>query len=176
MLDQRSERNPSRDGFTIYQLKCEVNEENASLVPENLSEVDLWHQRLGHLNRQQLNTLVDRKLASGINLSTTSQLSLCEKCVEGKMQRKPFKSLMLVLVYSDVCWPQWLELIVGSRYFATFVNDCSRCVAVHFIENKRKVLEKYKIYETKVTKQCGEPIMKLRTDNGSEYMLKEFQG
>ena len=44
----------------LYQLRCEVitGEENASIVSEDLPEVDLWHQRLGHLNRQQLNTLV----------------------------------------------------------------------------------------------------------------------
>ncbi len=79
----------------LYQLKCEVltDREHVSVVTENLPDVDLWHQRFGHLNKQQLNTLVDRNLASGIKLSTTSKLSFCEGCVEGKMQRKPFKSL-----------------------------------------------------------------------------------
>ena len=37
----------------LYHLKCDVitGEEKASLVSEDLSEIDLWHQRLGHLNR-----------------------------------------------------------------------------------------------------------------------------
>ena len=75
----------------LYHLKCEVvaGKETASMVSGDLSDVDLWHQRLGHLNRQQLNTLVNRGLASGITLSTTSKLSFCEGCVEGKMQCKP---------------------------------------------------------------------------------------
>ena len=72
----------------LYQLKCEVmtGKENAPMMSEDLPKVDLWHQRLGHLNRQQLNTLADRGLASGIKQSTTSKLSFCEGCVEGKMQ------------------------------------------------------------------------------------------
>ena len=103
----------------LYHLKCEVitDEESTSIVSEDLPEVDLWHQRLGHLNGQQLNTLVERGLASGIKLSATSELSFCEGCVEGKMQRKPFEPLThqqskkkLELVHSDVCGP----LQVGS--------------------------------------------------------------
>ena len=94
----------------LYHLKCDVitHEENASMASEDVSEVDLWHQQLGHLNRQQLNTLVG--LASGMKISTTSKLSFCEGCIEGKMQRKPFKSLThqqskrkLELIHSDVC-------------------------------------------------------------------------
>lgn len=168
----------------LYHLRCEVisGKENASMVSEDLPEVDLWHQRLGHLNQQQLNTLVDRGLASGIKLSTTSKLSFCEGCIEGKMQRKPFKPLIhqqskkkLELVHSDVCGPLQVESIGGSRYFVTFIDDYSRCVSVYFIKHKAEVFEKFKLFEAMVTKECGEPIMKLRTDNGGEYMSKDFQ-
>jgi len=88
------------------------------MVSEHLPGVDLWHQRLG---QQQLNTLADQGLASGAKLSTTSKFSLCEGCVEGKMQRKPFKSLThqqlkkkLELVHSHVCGPLQVESISGS--------------------------------------------------------------
>jgi len=39
----------------LCHLKCEViaGKESASMVSEDLPEVHLWHQRLGHLNRQQ---------------------------------------------------------------------------------------------------------------------------
>ena len=134
----------------LYQLKCEVevlnDKENVSVVTENLPEVDLWHQRLGHLNKQQLNTLVDRNFASGIKLSTTSELSFCEGCVEGKMQRKPFKSLThkqskrkLELIHSDVCGPFQAESIGGSRYFLTFIDDYARCVCPFYQAQIRSV-------------------------------------
>ena len=101
----------------------------------------------------QLNTLVDRDLASGIKLSTTSKLSFCEGCVEGKLQRKPFKPLThkqskrkLELVHSDVCGPLQTESIGGSRYFVTFIDDYSRCVSVYFIKHKTEVFEKFKFF------------------------------
>ena len=131
-------------------------------MSEDLPEVDLWHQRLGPLNRLQLNTLMDRGLASGIKLSTTSKLSFCEGCVEGKMQCKPFKPLThqqskrkLELVHSDVCGPLQVESIGGSRYSVTFIDDYSRCVSVFFIKHKTEVFEKFKIFEAMVTKECG---------------------
>lgn len=135
-----------------------------------------------NLNRQQLGTLVSQGLASGIKLSPASKLSFCEGCVEGKMQHKPFKPVThqqskknLELVYSDVCGPLQVESIGGSRYFVTFIDDFSRCVSVHFIKRKAEVFEKFKLFEAMVTRECGEPIKKLRTDNGGEYTSNEFQ-
>ena len=98
------------------------------------------------------------------------------------MQRKPFKPLThpqskrkLELVHSDVCGPLQVESIGGSRYFVTFVDDYSRCVSVYFIKHKAEVFGKFKLFEAMVTKECGESIMKLRTDNGGEYTSKDFQ-
>ncbi len=98
------------------------------------------------------------------------------------MQRKPFKSLThqqsktkLDLIHSDVCGPFQVESIGGSRYVVTFIDDYSRCVSVHFIKYKSEVFEKFKLFEAMTTKECGEPIMKLRTDNGGQYLSKEFQ-
>ena len=90
------------------------------MASEDLPEANFWHQQLGHLNKQQLGTLVDHGLASGIKLSSTSKLSFCEGCIEGKMQRKPFKpvthqqSKNLEIVYSDVCGPLQVESIGGN--------------------------------------------------------------
>ena len=74
----------------------------------------------------QLNTLVDRDLASGIKLSTTSKLSFCEGCVEGKLQRKPFKPLThkqskrkLELVHSDHFKQNQSEVGTSSRLLMT---------------------------------------------------------
>ena len=68
---------------------------------------------------------------------------------EGATQRK------LELVHSDVCGPLQVESIGGSRYFVTFVDDYSRCVSVYFIKHKAEVFEKFKLFEAKVTRECG---------------------
>ena len=64
---------------------------------------------------------------------------------------------------------KWNQLVEVDAY-VMFVDDYLRCVTIHFIKNKTEVLEKFK------ARQCGKPIMILRTDNRSIYMSKELQG
>ncbi len=93
----------------LYQLECVVSHpvgEHASVVFNNN---DLWHQRLGQMNNQQLRRMVDEGHVSGIRLSSPSDKSLCEGCIMGKRHRKPVdhkqSTKKLELVHSDVCGP-----------------------------------------------------------------------
>ena len=45
------------------------------------SKIDLWHQRLGHINGQQL--LQQAKSSEGVDLGSQIGLSFCEACVQG---------------------------------------------------------------------------------------------
>ena len=38
-----------------------------------------------------------------------------------------------------------------------------------------ELLKKFEFFEAIVTKKCGEPIIKLRTDSGDGYVSKDFQ-
>ena len=74
-------------------------------------------------HEQHIKEMVDKNLAKGIKVNKSGSLSFCEGCVEGKMQRKPFKAVgeirssrRLELVHSDVCGPMNTESIGGKRY------------------------------------------------------------
>ena len=167
----------------LYQLDCKpVIRECASAVCEQRNDMYLWHQRLGHLNGQQLSDIARKELATDISLPMTAKLSFCERCVESKMHRKPFKSTgsshstqRLQLVHSDVCGLMQTESIGGCKYFVTFINDYCQCCNVYFLQRKSEVLEKFKELEAIVTNECCQSIATLRTDNGGEYLSKEFQ-
>lgn len=74
----------------LYSLNCDLAptehsvKEHVVLAGE-YNDMDLWHQRLGHLCEQQLKYIVNKELVSGIKLPKVTQLSFCEGCVEGKM-------------------------------------------------------------------------------------------
>ena len=137
----------------LYQLDCKpATLERASVVKQQTNDVDLWHQRLGHLSEQRLADLSRTKSVTGVNVSTFMKLSFCEGCVEGKMQRKPFKSVReirstrrLQLVHSDVCGPiaMQTESIGGHKYFVNFIDDYSQCCAVYFLKQKSEVFNKF---------------------------------
>ena len=171
----------------LYKLDCELaaTEHNSiqhtALVSEN-TDLDLWHQRMGHLCEQQLKHMVNKGLATGIKFRKASGLSFCEGCVEGKMHRTPFQSVgvrstrKLQLVHSDVCGPMPVESLGGQKYFVTFIDDYSRCCMVCFMKQKSEVTAKFKEFEAIVTNDCSHKIGALRTDNGGEYRSSEFQG
>ena len=63
----------------LYQLDCEpAPVEDASAVCERRNNMDLWHQRLGHLNGQRLSDIAQDELATGIKLPKAMKLSFCE--------------------------------------------------------------------------------------------------
>lgn len=167
----------------LYQLDCEpATLEHASVVHQQANDVDLWHQRLGHLSGQRLSDMSRKKSVVGLNLSTATKPSFCEGCVEGKMHRAPFKSVgeirstrKLQLVHSDVCGLMRTESIGGHKYFVTFIDDYSRCCAVYYLKQKSEVFEKFREFEASATNECGRTIGALRTDNGGEYVSKEFE-
>lgn len=138
----------------------------------------LWHQRLGHTTKlKELKGLVN-----GVDISAETEVTFCEGCVEGKLAKKPFKSIggirskrKMQLIHSDVCGPMQNESVNGAKYFVTFIDDFSRCCKVYFMKQKNEVLSKFKEFEKTLSNECGQSITKLRTDNGGEYISKEFE-
>ena len=166
----------------VYHLNCEsVMNERASPTLEE-SDINLWHQRYGHLNRQQLMKISNKEVARGVRISKEATMHSCEGCIEGKMHRYPFKPVgeirsteKLQLIHSDVCGPMHTESFGCHKYFVTFIDDYSRCCAVYFMKHKSEVLEKFKEFEAVTTNESARRIVKLRTDNGGEYISQEFE-
>ena len=96
------------------------------------------------------------------------------------MKGKSFESVggirstrKLQCVHSDVCGPMPTESLGRKRYFVSFTDDYSRCCQVYF--HKSEVLDKFKEFEARVTNETGLEISTLCTDNGGEYVSKEFE-
>ena len=168
----------------LYKLDCEaVQPETASAATaDEGNDIDTWHFRLGHASEQCVKNTANEELATGINLPKHTKLSFCEGCVAGKLKRAPFKPVgeirskrKLQLVHSDVCGPMPTDSIGGNKYFVTFIDDYSRCCAVYFLKSKSEVPEKFKEFEARVFRDCGEHVGTLRSDNGGEYLSTEFR-
>ena len=153
----------------MYHLDCEpaISQEQASvaIASKEINGMDLWHQRLGHVNGQRLQDIVQKKLGTPMRFSKASKLLFCEGCVKEKMNRAMFKPVgeihstrKLQLVHSDVCGPMPRESIGGRRYFVTFIDDYSRCCAVYFIKHKSEVFKKFKEFEALTTNECCQRI------------------
>ena len=94
-----------------------------------------------------------------------------EKFIKGKSWRA---KTPLHLVHSDLMGPLEHPSISGSKYVLTFIDDQRRRIWVYFLKNKDEVFGKFKKFKAFVEKQSGKSIKILSTDNGKEYVNKEF--
>lgn len=152
----------------------EVGPSSRLAIESNDGDALLWHRRLGHLHQDAVHLLCGE--------TSCTKAERCSTCVQGKLRRSSFpKSSIasraeapLQLIHSDVgkVTPRSKG---GSNYFVTFVDDYSRYVVVYPMKTKAEVLEKFDRYRRMVENQHGTTVQVLRSDNGGEYVGKEFQ-
>ena len=146
--------------------------------------IELWHQRLGHLNFTDVRKLTD--IAMGVRISPeidNQNRKFCVSCLEGKMDCKYNKqsttraSKKLELIHSDLCGPFPINSVSGSRYFIIFVDDLTRFTWVYFLKTKNAeaVLRVFEQFKALVEKEAEASICRFRCDNGTgEYSNRLF--
>ena len=63
----------------------------------------------------------------------------------------------------------------GKKYFVSFIDDYSRKAFVYFIAFKDQAYEKFSDFKNLVENQTGHQIKILRSDQGGEYVNRNFQ-
>nr|GEW43769.1 retrovirus-related Pol polyprotein from transposon TNT 1-94 [Tanacetum cinerariifolium] len=126
----------------------EIHGDGVHAVTAHPSPSNLWHQRLGHMSDKGLKMLAQKGKFPDLKKVETE---FCESCVLGKQKRTTFvktgktpKAQKLELVHSDVFGPTPVSSLGGKNYYVTFIDDSTRKV------------------------KC------LKSDNGGEYISKEF--
>ncbi|KAJ0765449.1 putative RNA-directed DNA polymerase [Helianthus annuus] len=151
---------------------------NTKKLKMDLSETYLWHCRLGHINRNRMQTLQKNGL---LETNEIGSFDTCESCLQGKMTKKPFSGTnqrakdLLGIIHSDVCGPFKPMTRNGERYFVTFTDDFSRYGYVYLLSHKDEVFETFKIFQNEVENQLTKTIKVLRSDRGGEYLSDAFQ-
>ena len=169
----------------LFRLDCLAirgNEKANAAKLEHGGVLALWHRRLGHLNLPSVQNL--ETLVTGMDLNKEAlnpPHPVCKGCIEGKQHRIPFpkeggtrSSEILGLVHTDVCGPMKTTSMGGARYFVTFIDDKTRRISVYFLKTKGECFKKFKHYMALAEKQTGKDLKVLRSDNGGEFVSKNF--
>ena len=128
------------------------------------SDINLWHNRIGHVNYQRFQYLQSKKIVFGLPKFNDQKAQICEPCQLGKQNRLPFTNECnrsrnkLNLIHSDVWGPTHNVNLGGSRYFVPFIDDYTRHTWIYLIEKKIKLFE------------C------LQSDGRKEYFSGQFNG
>ncbi|WKA00241.1 hypothetical protein VitviT2T_018620 [Vitis vinifera] len=177
----------TKKGGLYYMEDFSIGQANhtRSSSDRNKANILLWHRRLGHPSFGYLK-LVFPTLFSGFS-------NLDFKCV-GSISQIHHTSLRLVkshrvsyplsfnksqmpfeLIHSDVWGPSPKSTISGVRWFVIFVDDCTHMTWLYLMKNKDEVFSVFCSFHEMVKTQYSATIRILRSDNGGEYMHRDFK-
>ena len=144
-------------------------------------DLDLWHCRLGHNNKRDVQKL--SKSVQGMKLRNSSfSESFCDICAANKLNRQRPSSNMalrkyskLELIYSDVRGPMETTPLGGHRYVVSFIDSYSRFARAYFIRHQSEVLEKFRQFCIDEGAPKTFSSLTLRSGGGGEYDNKAFE-
>jgi len=119
---------------------CYMWKESEVCLSAFTSKLDLWHQRLGHMNTQSLVKIVNDEVIRGIPKLEGSTGALCKACSQDKQVKVQHKKVghigttsLLELVHMDLMGPVQTESLSGKRYIMVLVDDYSRFTWMRFL-------------------------------------------
>ena len=164
-------------------MEHELDIEQANAVDKSLTLQQL-HRRLGHISPLIAKKLIKDKLVTGVRLASTSSGDpfFCESCVYAKATRKAIPKeaegnrakAFGEEVHSDLWGPAPVETKGKKRYYITFTDDKTRLTNIYLLAKKNNAFESYKDYEAWCRTQLDVPVKTLHSDQGGEYLGKEF--
>ena len=88
-----------------------LNNENENISTYIVESLDLWHERLGHVNFRSIKLMMKNGLIKDCGKDYVSKCITCSKC---KITKKPFKSIeriftLLELIHIDICEMNYLS-------------------------------------------------------------------
>ncbi|KAG8068859.1 hypothetical protein GUJ93_ZPchr0005g15577 [Zizania palustris] len=124
----------------------------------------------------QLNKLAKRDLVVGLKDIKFEKDKLCSACQAGRQVAcsHPSKSIMstsrpLELLHIDLFGPTTYKSIGGNSFCLVIVDDFSRFTWVFFLHDKAKTSEIFKKFAKRAQNEFNFSIVKVRSDNGSEF-------
>jgi len=80
-----------------------------------------------------------------------------------------------MLVQSDVWGPSKISTLKGSRWFVTFIHDCTTMTWLWLMKSKGEVNLIFQKFHKMIQTQYNAKVQVLRSDNGGEYQSLEFK-
>ncbi|UYV65566.1 hypothetical protein LAZ67_3004717 [Cordylochernes scorpioides] len=166
--------------YILRQTKYAKTQFTRMCIDKNSSEI--WHNRFGHLNFDDLKKLQRENLVNGLPKGEFKSITSCETCIRGKQTRLPFPEVSLTksteplqLIHSDICGPMRTKSYGGALYFATFIDDFSRMIFTFVMKRKSEIFKGFKVFKRFAEKQTGKKIKAIRSDNAAEYLSSDFK-
>jgi transposase InsO family protein len=151
-----------------------------------LPSLNTWHRRLGHAGFSTILKAMGHVSGMDIDSDTLhhdddgADTIHCVSCIMGKHKRLPFPTVArranatADLIHSDVWGPVNITSSTGDHYFVVFTDDYTRYSVVYLLRAKSEVFDRFRHFLPWIETQSGGRVRRLRSDNGGEYVSREF--
>ena len=135
----------------------------------------MWHRRLGHPSFRYL-----LKLFPSLFLKNNVSSFHCDSCLLAKHHRTSFhpnfnkSSVPFSIIHSDVWGPSRVTNRSNTKWFVSFIDDCTRVSWVYLLKEKSEVISIFQSFHQMILTQFNTRVQVLRSDNGREYFKKEL--
>ena len=133
--------------------------------------LQLWYARISHYGLSVLERMAKMKgcPVQGVEITDLTRC-MCEVCILPKLKdcSHPLKgshkpTAPYEILWSDLAGPLNVATREGNRYVLGILDECSRCVWVHFLKAKSEAVVKFEEFLTRHL------IRVVDTDQGGEY-------
>ena len=141
-----------------------------------ISQVDLWHQQLGHTSHKQLEKIFKCDTVIGLPKFKKIEKCICEPCQMGKQVKSKHPSVTevqtsrpLKLLHIDLMGPTRVQSLSGKKYILVVVDDFTRYTWVVLLTDKAEAPEKMIHLCKKLQVKKGIVIARIRSVHGKEF-------
>jgi hypothetical protein len=140
-----------------------------------------WHKKLGHIGPKALYYIL-KNIDNNICIDNIYKLlHNCEICLKSKAKRQINKISKSPTIYkkgerihSDIGGPINPKTYNNYAYYITFLDKLSRYLFVILLKNKNQAILAFKKIRNLLKTQINIDIKEIFTDNGKEYINKQF--
>ena len=171
---------------SLHKVLDGINDTVMALKETNsdMSNVELWHQRLGHIGYSGLKLIINRGSVEGLNIKSIDdewiQQHKCDSCIYGKQHRAPFGNEWrdkaadrMERAHADLCGPVQ-PTRNGECYLSTIIDEATRMIFGELIIKKSDAPQGIIVWCIKARTYTGTTLKQFHSDGGGEYRGKEL--
>ena len=159
----------------LFKMKIELaNEHSVENVAMVVSDIEIWHKRLGHNNFDDIKKL--ENLTEGVKFSQKKHNN-CVDCQTEKAKRKAIPKVWgtratekLEIVHTDILGPIDTISVDNFKYAIGFIDSYTRFSAVYLLKNKSDSTQMLKQFIA----DYGKP-KTIASDNPKEFKFGKFK-
>lgn len=173
------------DGLYLLDMRIESpsNEPQATALIAK-APINIWHRRLCHVSNDIIQKMVDKNAVSGLEITMGKQnQETCQECAYGKITKSSHKERSTprtetpgASLHLDTIGP-FKELSLGEcRYIVLCKDEASSYRLIRLAETKTDIPNLVIAMISQAKFESGNKVLRIVTDNGSEFVNKFLSG